>query len=74
MPRQKTDVISFRATSDLKALLRAAADSQRRSLTNMVEVAILDWCERNKVAAGKAQGAAGTPGKGKQKPTTKDKA
>jgi hypothetical protein len=74
MPRQKTDVISFRATSDLKALLRAAADSERRSLTNMVEVAILDWCERNEVTSEKTQGAAKTPGKGKQKPTTKDKA
>jgi len=47
MSSEKSVGISFRVTPKFKKLLEAAAASERRSLTNMMEVALVDYCERN---------------------------
>lgn len=36
---------SFRLSEDIKRLLSEAAKRERRTLTSMVEVAVLEWCE-----------------------------
>lgn len=46
MPTTKTSTLTFRVEPKLKESLRAAAARERRSLSNMVEVMILDYCDR----------------------------
>lgn len=46
MPTGKTETLSFRMAPDLKEALRLAAEREHRSIANMVEVMILDYCER----------------------------
>lgn len=46
MSPEKSVGISFRVTPGFKKLLEAAAAQERRSLTNMLEVALVDYCER----------------------------
>lgn len=47
MDAEKTVGMSFRVTPRTKSLLAAAADHERRSLTNMLEVLVEDFCSRN---------------------------
>jgi hypothetical protein len=42
----KTATLTFRIDPGLKEALRLAADLEHRSITNMVEVLIRDYCER----------------------------
>lgn len=46
MSSEKSIAISFRVSPSLKKLLEAAAAQERRSLTNMMEVALVDYCAR----------------------------
>ena len=52
----KTSTLTFRIAPDLKEALRAAASSEHRSIANMVEVLIRDYCGRNGIVIPK-QGA-----------------
>lgn len=45
----KTSTLTFRIEPGLKEALRAAAEREHRSIANMVEVMILDYCGRNGV-------------------------
>ena len=47
MPKAKTATLSFRIKPTLKDALRAAAAREHRSIANMVEVMVLDYCGRN---------------------------
>lgn len=47
MQAEKTIGMSFRVTPKTKRLLAAAAERERRSLTNMLEVLVEDFCVRN---------------------------
>jgi hypothetical protein len=49
MATAKTTTLTFRIEPGLKAVLRAAADREHRSLANMIEVMIRDYCVRNGV-------------------------
>ena len=42
--------LTFRIEPALKEALRAAAEREHRSIANMVEVLIRDWCGRNGIA------------------------
>lgn len=46
MPAEKTVPVSFRVSPRFKHLLEAAAASQRRSQTNMLETLLFDFCEQ----------------------------
>lgn len=46
MPDTKTETMTIRVTPTIKAALRTAAARDHRSLTNMVEVMIRDYCAR----------------------------
>lgn len=50
MAAEKTVGMSFRVTPRTKLLLVAAAENERRSLTNMLEVPVEDFCARNGIS------------------------
>jgi len=50
MATAKTSTLTFRIEPGLKEALRAAADREHRSIANMVEVLIRDYCGRNRIA------------------------
>ena len=47
MAATKTSTLTFRIDPGLKEALRIAASQEHRSIANMVEVLIRDWCGRN---------------------------
>lgn len=50
MATAKTSTLTFRIEPGLKEALRTAAAHEHRSIANMVEVLIRDWCGRNSIA------------------------
>ncbi len=50
MATGKTSTLTFRIEPALKEALRIAADREHRSIANMVEVLIRDYCGRNGIA------------------------
>jgi hypothetical protein len=50
MGTTKTATLTFRIDPGLKDALRAAAQQEHRSIANMVEVLIRDYCEQNGIA------------------------
>ena len=50
MATAKTTTLTFRIEPNLKEALRTAADREHRSIANMVEVLIRDYCGRNGIA------------------------
>jgi hypothetical protein len=51
----KTATLTIRVDPSLKEALRAAAQAEHRSIANMVEVMILEHCEKNGIAILKSQ-------------------
>lgn len=49
MAQLKTQVVSVRVEPQIKAALQAAADKERRSLANMIEVMVMTYCQGNGV-------------------------
>ena len=49
MTNAKTATLSFRIEPGLKEALRTAAEQEHRSIANMVEVMIREYCGRNGV-------------------------
>lgn len=47
MSGSKTATLTFRIVPQLKEALREAADREHRSIANMVEVLIRDYCVKN---------------------------
>lgn len=62
MATNKTATLTFRIEPGLKEALRTAAHQEHRSIANMVEVLIRDYCERNGV---KITGESNLPEKSK---------
>ena len=50
MATTKTATVTFRIDPAVKEALRAAAAHEHRSIANMVEVLIRDYCGRNGIA------------------------
>lgn len=50
MAAAKTSTLTFRIEPGLKEALRTAAAREHRSIANMVEVLIRDYCGRNGIA------------------------
>ncbi len=49
MPAVKKTTVTFLILPEIKAALREAAEREHRSLANMLEVMIRDWCGREGV-------------------------
>ena len=47
MPRAKNEVLTIRTTTEVKALLKLAAEQERRSVASMVEVLILAYAKEH---------------------------
>ena len=47
--KTKTEVATIKLTPECRRAWEAAATSERRSLANMFEVAIIEYCERHGV-------------------------
>ena len=45
MARTKNEVLTIRTTAEVKALLKLAAERERRSAASMIEVLVLDYAE-----------------------------
>ena len=50
MATTKTSTLTFRIDPRLKEALRIAADQERRSIANMVEVLIRDYCKERGIS------------------------
>lgn len=55
MATAKTTTLTFRIEPNLKQALRLAADKEHRSIANMVEVMIREYCARVGVAIATAE-------------------
>jgi len=51
---RKTETVNLRLSPMMKELLRIAAEREHRTLSNMIEALVLDYCESKGIAA--AQG------------------
>jgi len=49
MAKAKSTTLTFRIEPGLKEGLRTAADREHRSIANMIEVLIRDYCGRNNI-------------------------
>ena len=58
MAETKSTTLTVRIHPEVKEGLRAVAEQERRSLANMIEVMIRDYCSRNGVVI-KNSGSAG---------------
>lgn len=47
MNERKTESINLRMSPGMKKLLRLAAGREHRTLSNMLEMLILDYCKKN---------------------------
>ncbi|MBW5416220.1 MULTISPECIES: hypothetical protein [Pseudomonas] len=47
MKRPKDETLSIRTSSDIKQLLRMAAEKEHRSIASMVEVLILNYAQKH---------------------------
>jgi len=67
MATTKTATLTFRIDPGVKEALRTAAQQEHRSIANMVEVLIRDYCGRNgiEIAGAEQGGPARTGGKTK---------
>lgn len=50
MATTKTATLTIRVEPNLKEALRSAAQAEHRSISNMIEVLILEHCEKNGIA------------------------
>jgi len=56
MATAKTTTLTFRIEPALKEALRTAAAREHRSIANMVEVLIRDYCQQHNIALGQENG------------------
>lgn len=56
-PKLKTAAATVKLTPQVRAAWEAAAARERRSLSNFLEIVILDWCERHGVPVPDPAGA-----------------
>lgn len=43
----KTDTLNLRVAPSFKKMLKAVADEENRSMVNMLEVILIDYCQRH---------------------------
>jgi hypothetical protein len=47
---RKTETVNLRLSPRMKELLRTAAEREHRTLSNMIEALVLDYCESRGIA------------------------
>ncbi|MGN6830721.1 hypothetical protein [Paucibacter sp. M5-1] len=56
MSRLKDETLSIRTSSEIKQLLRMAADSERRSVASMIEILVLEYARAHALVPGRQSG------------------
>lgn len=56
MSRLKDETLSIRTSAEVKQLLKAAAERERRSVASMMEILILSYAQEHGLKAEAAQG------------------
>lgn len=51
MPRLKAETLSIRTPTEIKQLLRLAAERERRSVASMVEILVLEYARQHGLQA-----------------------
>ena len=51
MSRLKAETLSIRTTTDIKKLLRVAAERERRSVASMIEILVLEYARQHDLRA-----------------------
>lgn len=51
MSRLKDETLSIRTSSEIKQLLRLAADRERRSVASMIEILVLEYASTHELRA-----------------------
>ena len=65
MARTKNEVLTIRTTAEVKALLKLAAERERRSAASMIEVLVLDYAKAHGLAV--TEPGPGRKGAGKER-------
>lgn len=65
MARTKNEVLTIRTTAEVKALLKLAAERERRSAASMVEVLVLDYAKAHGLAVAESESESGRKSAGK---------
>lgn len=52
---RKTETVNLRLSPRMKELLRIAAEREHRTLSNMIEALVLDYCERQGIAVAQSE-------------------
>ena len=60
MATAKTTTLTFRIEPELKEALRTAAQNEHRSIANMVEVLIREYCQQHNIVLGQDNGQSGS--------------
>ncbi|MOA67192.1 hypothetical protein D3C78_1942610 [compost metagenome] len=55
----KTDTLNLRVAPSFKRMLKAVADEENRSMVNMLEVILIDYCQRHGVPNSEEVGSRG---------------
>jgi len=55
MSRLKAETLSIRTTNEIKQLLRLAAERERRSVTSMIEILVLEYARQRGLQGEAAQ-------------------
>lgn len=64
MPRTKNEVLTIRTTAEVKALLKLAAERERRSSASMIEVLVLDYANAHGLRLSGPEGGLVRPPRG----------
>lgn len=62
MSERKTEVVNLRMSPRVKGLLRMAAAHERRTLSNMLEVLIEDYCKSHQIGVSGVEAQPGSAG------------
>lgn len=55
---RRTETLNLRVTSELKELVRLAAEREHRSISNLIEVLVRDYCTKHSVKVDSGAGEA----------------
>lgn len=55
---RRTETLNLRVTSELKELVRLAAEREHRSISNLIEVLVRDYCAKHRVRSESSVGKA----------------
>lgn len=58
---RKTETVNLRLSPRMKELLRIAAEREHRTISNMIEALVLDFCARRGITVTQGEGTSRAP-------------